>query len=386
MIYVYGDVIADEYIIGTATRICPEAPVPVTDVKGRHLRIGGAANVSRHLTEIGCDSVCLVPPQKIPRKTRVITNGTQIARLDTPRDTFKQTPLEAIDDESAVAAVLVDYEYGTISDQLVSDLKKQRIRLFCDAKYDFMKVSSCYLVKSNKKEAADYFQVDLDDNWKSEMKSMRYALSAEILVITAGAKGAYYCTETECEFVPTRRVDVVDVTGAGDIFMAQLVYELTYTNASIKAAVISATSAASDWVSKYHFPTEETVVFTNGCFDILHPGHISVLLACRALGTKVIVGLNSDESVTKLKGKMRPVMPLATRQLMLEATGLVDEIVVFDEPTPKRIIDRINPDVIVKGGDYTREEVVGGENRQVVIVPTLANYSTTDIIKRIKSR
>jgi D-beta-D-heptose 7-phosphate kinase/D-beta-D-heptose 1-phosphate adenosyltransferase len=131
------------------------------------------------------------------------------------------------------------------------------------------------------------------------------------------------------------------------------------------------------------------VVFTNGCFDLLHPGHIRVLEEARALGDALIVAINSDTSVRGMKGAERPLIPQAERAEILAALAAVDCVVVFDEPTPRELIARIVPDVLVKGGDWGAHEIVGREEVEaaggrVVSVPLEPGYSTSGILERIR--
>jgi len=133
------------------------------------------------------------------------------------------------------------------------------------------------------------------------------------------------------------------------------------------------------------------LVFTNGVFDLLHPGHIDVLLSARRQGDALVVGLNSDASVKRLKGPTRPVRTLAERSYVVAALGMVDAVVAFDEDTPLNLILHLRPDILVKGGDYTVDTVVGarevrGWGGDVTIVPLTAGQSTTSIIERLRER
>lgn len=133
----------------------------------------------------------------------------------------------------------------------------------------------------------------------------------------------------------------------------------------------------------------QKVVFTNGCFDILHPGHIQLLLQAAEAGDKLVLGLNTDASVKRLKGEGRPVNDEQSRALIMAAQLYVDAVTLFDEDTPLELIQAIHPDVIVKGGDYTPETVVGNDfvtsyGGKVVIVPTVEGFSTTSTINRMK--
>jgi D-beta-D-heptose 7-phosphate kinase/D-beta-D-heptose 1-phosphate adenosyltransferase len=133
------------------------------------------------------------------------------------------------------------------------------------------------------------------------------------------------------------------------------------------------------------------VVFTNGVFDLLHPGHVDVLLGARRLGDALVVGVNSDASVKRLKGPERPVRSEAERAYVLAALGMVDAVVVFEQDTPLELIRALRPDVLVKGGDYTPDTVVGASDvaawgGRVEIVPLTPGHSTTSIIERLRSR
>lgn len=128
----------------------------------------------------------------------------------------------------------------------------------------------------------------------------------------------------------------------------------------------------------------ETVVFTNGCFDILHKGHVTYLQQAAALGEHLIIGLNADESVKKLKGEGRPVNSESDRAFMLNSLRFVDEVVIFNEETPLELLKCLEPDILVKGGDYSVEDVIGKEYAgEVRILPFVKGYSTTQIINKI---
>lgn len=134
----------------------------------------------------------------------------------------------------------------------------------------------------------------------------------------------------------------------------------------------------------------EKIVFTNGCFDLLHPGHVDLLQRAKNLGTKLIVGINSDSSVRAIKGDGRPFMPQESRKAVLSALRSVDEIHIFDETTPERLIRSLKPDILVKGGDWSESEIVGGDfvtayGGQVFSLPLLEGFSSSNIVNRIKN-
>jgi len=131
----------------------------------------------------------------------------------------------------------------------------------------------------------------------------------------------------------------------------------------------------------------DSVVFTNGCFDILHPGHIELLARCRDLGGPVVLGLNSDESVRRLKGAPRPINDQLSRAIVLAGLSFVDAIIIFEEDTPLELIIKVRPDILVKGGDYKASEIIGADvvkqnGGEVKIIPLVEGYSTTTIISK----
>ena len=147
--------------------------------------------------------------------------------------------------------------------------------------------------------------------------------------------------------------------------------------------------AATRWTKRLQAEGQK-VVFTNGCFDLLHPGHVAYLEQARSLGEALMVGVNTDDSVRRLnKGQGRPVTPEADRARVLAALACVDRVVLFDEHTPLALITALQPDILVKGGDYRLEEIVGREvalerGGQVLALPFIPGYSTTELLSRIR--
>jgi D-beta-D-heptose 7-phosphate kinase/D-beta-D-heptose 1-phosphate adenosyltransferase len=134
----------------------------------------------------------------------------------------------------------------------------------------------------------------------------------------------------------------------------------------------------------------KTIVFTNGCFDILHKGHLQVLTAAAGLGDMLVIGVNADASVKRLKGPERPVNDEGFRSLMLASLAMVDAVCVFDEDTPLELIAAVRPDVLVKGGDYQPDDIVGADivrsgGGKVITIPLVEGYSTSDLIRRIRA-
>ena len=144
-------------------------------------------------------------------------------------------------------------------------------------------------------------------------------------------------------------------------------------------------------LKRFGRPRDGTLVFTNGCFDLLHPGHVAYLHEARALGDALVVGVNTDDSVRRLKGTGRPLVPEDARLRVLAGLASVDAVTLFDEDTPEALIGELLPDVLVKGGDYAPEEVAGrsrvrAAGGEVRILPFLEGFSTTELVERIRSR
>lgn len=156
----------------------------------------------------------------------------------------------------------------------------------------------------------------------------------------------------------------------------------------IEKKIAGTAAEASRLLSMWRFRNEK-IVFTNGCFDILHRGHIEYLAKAAALGTRLVVGLNTDASVRRLKGDARPVNDEQARALALASLVFVDEVILFDTDTPRELIEFVQPDVLVKGGDYRPEDIAGHDvvearGGEVVTIPLVEGYSTTSIIERMK--
>lgn len=148
----------------------------------------------------------------------------------------------------------------------------------------------------------------------------------------------------------------------------------------------SLSTVLSNW--KFH---DKKIVFTNGCFDLLHLGHFSYLMEARALGHKLVLGLNSDQSVKRLKGEERPVNDEETRLIALASLHYVDAVVIFEEDTPLELIRTVQPDILVKGGDYKIEDIVGHDivqanNGEVVTIDFVDGYSSSNLIKKIRTK
>ena len=375
-VLIIGDIIIDKYIYGTSKRISPEAPLPVISQQKIEEKLGGAGLVYENLKNLGVDVKLYQSGQPKSVKTRIICDGHYISRVDDDKIADGMAVLNDIcsrDLSSFDYIILSDYNKGTLdySRELLTYFKKFKCKVIVDPKRDAAYFDGAWIVKPNKKE---FTELNFD-RW-----------TKNIIVTSANDPVTARLGKNNYKF-DVDNVEVFDVTGAGDCFLAGFVYGLVNSYSfeeSIKLAVNGSTESVKH-LGTYILSEKDLkkkIVFTNGCFDILHKGHLTLLKEARELGDKLIVGLNSDSSVKKLKGKTRPYNNFDIRKEQLELIPYVDEVIEFNEDTPYNLIKQIKPDLIVKGGDYTVEEIVGHDLAPVHIVPTVKGHSTTEIIEK----
>jgi len=374
-VLVLGDVIIDKYIYGTSERLSPEAPVPVVKYQREVETLGGAGLVYENLKRLGVDVTLFETEQPSSIKTRVICDGHYITRIDDDKHADSTSVLETIelqDFSEYEYVILSDYNKGVLDESLeiIEHINKFNCKIIVDPKEHSTHYIGAWLVKPNYKEFGDFGFT----NWQGN-------------IITTNAGDNVVASINNVVYnIPVEPVEVSDVTGAGDCFLAAFVYGLTkqYNHRHCLELAVKGSREAVKHVGTHTLTVsdlEERIVFTNGCFDILHTGHFELLAEAKSLGGKLIVGINSDESVRRFKGPKRPINNVNKRKKQLELLPWVDEVVVFDEDTPYRLIKEVVPHVIVKGGDYTVEQVVGHDLADVHIVPTVEGYSTTGIIE-----
>jgi len=374
-VLVLGDIIIDKYIYGTSTRLSPEAPVPVVTYQREVETLGGAGLVYENLKSLGVDVKLIDFFDKASVKTRVICDGHYITRIDDDYiadGSMFLTYILSQDFDEYDYVILSDYNKGTLDEsvQIIKHLNTYGCKVIVDPKEHASHYEGAWLVKPNEKEFQEYFI-----NWHGN------------IITTRAGKSVIANIDNEVYEVNVDTVEVNDVTGAGDCFLAAFVYGLTIgkdyatcLDMAVKGSRESVKHVGTYILSRKDF--EETIVFTNGVFDILHKGHFELLKEARSLGTKLVVGINSDSSVKRLKGNSRPVNDELTRVEQLKALPWVDEVFVFNDDTPYNLIKRLTPALIVKGGDYTVETTVGHDLAPVHLVPTVEGYSTTRIIEK----
>ncbi len=377
-ILVLGDVIIDKYIYGTSTRISPEAPVPVVKYQREVETLGGAGLVYENLKSLDVDVELVDIFDEASVKTRVICDGHYVTRIDNDYHADGKQYLNYIlsrDFSGYEYVILSDYNKGTLDESLkiIEHLNTFGCKVIVDPKEHANQYKDAWLVKPNNSEFTKFGF----NEWQGN-------------IITTNAGDNVIASINGVDYnLPVAQVEVSDVTGAGDCFLAAFVYGLTKSYGYMKCLeiAIKGSRCAVQHVGTYTLAVsdlEERIVFTNGVFDILHKGHFELLAEAKTLGGKLIVGVNSDASVRRLKGQTRPINNQMKRISQLEILPWVDQVIVFNEDTPYELIKKLKPHVIVKGGDYTVDQVVGHDLTDVHLVQTVEGYSTTSIIEASK--
>ncbi len=372
--------------------------------------------------------------RKTSKKSRVIAQKHQVVRFDneSKEDISRELENKILEYyETAIIDVdivlLSDYGKGVLTDRLTRELikiaKKADRKVLVDPKgTDYEKYKGAYLITPNRKEASEATGIDAKSELQRVGNKLRTDLDLEYAVVTLSEDGIAIFGE-DMHVIPTVAREVYDVTGAGDTVLASLGFALACGH-DIKQAAAFANSAAAVAVGKLGSATvsiEEVIeyesslhksssdehikdceqikelckdlrsrgkkiIFTNGCFDILHLGHVQYLEKAKAEGDVLIVGLNSDESVRRLKGEGRPVNGEYDRAYLLAALEVVDHVVLFEEDTPYELIKAVQPDVLVKGADYEGKEVVGSDiAKEVKLIDFVEGRSTTSTIEKIRN-
>jgi D-beta-D-heptose 7-phosphate kinase / D-beta-D-heptose 1-phosphate adenosyltransferase len=382
---VIGDYILDIYIHGECNRISPESPIPVFEQKKVTSYSGGSGNVARNLRMLGV-IVEHHHSDEISEKTRYVVNNQIVFRSDL--DVICQNSITDFHfSEKVEYVILSDYNKGFIKDPktVINNLLKRNIKTVVDIKKPIENYANAYIVKMNEREHK-VFCDGLD------LEILRRDFNIQNIIITRGSKGSLVSTQNELVNIETDEHQVSDVTGAGDVYIAALVYFLNRGD-DLQSSARYATKLASLSVTRFGTyvlcendirKVKPRIIFTNGCFDILHKGHIDYLQKSKELGDKLIVGINSDDSVRRLKGENRPINNQNNRKELLESLKFVDEVIIFNEDTPYELIKKVKPDIITKGGDYKYEtDVVGYDLSKVVLIPFVDGYSTTKILEKL---
>jgi len=368
-------------------------------------------------------------------KLRIVAQHQQLIRLDfeEPLIDFNYAELlehyqKALD--SADVVIFSDYDKGVLAHipELLELANACGVKSLVDPKgSDFSRYSCSTLITPNYSEFQAVVGVCHDNEQIiSKGQALLKQHNIEALLVTLSEHGMALIKKSEAYFLPTHAREVFDVTGAGDTVIASMALGVA-SGLGLQHAMHLANMAAGIVVGKFGTSTVssqelnralhgdkenisgvvseeelesvivfaqesgEKVVMTNGCFDILHAGHVAYLEQARLLGDRLVVAINSDESVRQLKGVSRPINKIEDRMTIIAALGCVDWVVPFYEETPERIYNKFLPDVLVKGGDYNPEEVIGSESvikagGKVQILDFVDGKSTTTTIERIKNQ
>ncbi len=366
-------------------------------------------------------------------KLRVISRQQQLLRMDFEQPfaaadaaVLSANAQAAIDGSNAV--ILSDYAKGVLTDPqpLIRAARAAGVPVLVDPKgSDFARYRGATLLTPNLSEfEAIVGRCANETELVAKGLQLLRDLELDALLITRGEHGMTLLQPNRAELhLPARAREVFDVTGAGDTVIAVLATALAAGEALADAvmlaniaagivvgklgtAVVSATELRRALVAQQGrargamnldqllaaiedaHASGEKVVFTNGCFDILHAGHVGYLQQARALGDRLIVAVNTDASVSRLKGPGRPINPVDRRMAVLAGLEAVDWVIAFDDNTPEPLLEKLRPDILVKGGDYTKEQVVGwkiveGYGGQVRVLSFFDDMSTTKIVEKI---
>ncbi len=386
------------------------------------------------------DGICASKYRPTIAKTRVVSGHQQMMRLD-QEDSAAFSKEETKQILSAVKAqlaqqpaivILSDYAKGLLSTEICQHIialcKAKKIPVLVDPKgRDYSKYAGATALTPNKKETAEACDTGMNDaDLIAKASKLKTKLKLQFLAVTRGEEGISLIDKATHD-IPATAKQVFDVSGAGDtviatlaagmisglnpleslqlaniaagvvvgkvgtvpISQAELLEALTSKQSSEQAHKICNLAELKAKVETWK-KAKQKIVFTNGCFDLLHAGHVTYLEAAKKRGDKLILGLNTDRSVRALKGKTRPVVNEQDRARVLAALESVDAVILFDEDTPLKLIKAIKPDVIAKGSDYAANQVVGGKEvkswgGEIALIDLVEGRSTSKIIQKMNS-
>jgi len=406
--------------------------------------VGDDAAGDRFLAEckeagIEAKNVVKVAGRPTTRKLRILAQHQQVVRLDwedsRPLDeSLGRALVEQLQDSKAADAIVIsDYSKGLFSPQVLEGViavgREWGVPILVDPKSsDLARYKGATVLKPNVHELEVVIGRKLREDVEADLvevsESLLETAGVDTLIVTLGERGmGVFSRRAKPFFVPTSVREVFDVSGAGDTVIAALALSLA-AGAGFRDAVHVANEAAGIAVGKSGVAVvepkelaarfaprgadkilsreelvhrvawwrmqDQRIVLTNGCFDLLHVGHVHLLREAALQGDVLIVAINSDDSVRRLKGGNRPLIEADERAALLAALNSVDCVVVFDEDTPRELLEEVRPDVLVKGGDYREEQVVGRRmiadwGGSVVLIPLVPDRSTSGLVDRIRS-
>lgn len=469
-ILVIGDIMLDINYITNVNRIAPEANIPIYNILETKYILGGASNVAFNLNNlnmnvelisiIGDDSQGIIIKDKLDsfniknklfkdknrhttQKNRIFLDNKLCVRYDIEDTNEIETNIEndiityVLNKQNVLGIIISDYDKGLITEKLsqiiIDYSNKNSIPIFVDPKLkNYMKYKNCFLFKPNIFEAE---HITNQTNYENQLNIIKQKINCKHILLTRGKEGMILDSiDNKIEHNNIIDVvDVVDVTGAGDIVMAVLVYNYIKTNNLFESAklanyiggksvkVVGNYNVTINDIDEYYtkfnssfkildnkldnkldkiiFDNEidnikkisllnsnNKIVFTNGCFDILHSAHIELLQFSKSQGDILVVGLNSDESIKRIKGQERPINDINERSKILSLFSFIDYIIIFNDDTPYNVINILKPNILIKGADYNINNVIGSDLvKEVIFFNLIKEKSSTRIINKIKT-
>ena len=457
-ILVIGDIMLDINYESIINRTAPEGNIPIYNINGVNYILGGASNVAQNLKHLGVNIELIsiigndyyggilkqllndkqitnnifVDSRKTTQKHRIFNNNTIYVRYDI-EDThdisieLSDKIIDYVKEKKNIEAIIIsDYNKGLLTIQLCKELisyaNDNNIYTFVDPKIkNVEKYQNCFCFKPNMVECKTITKISDLEDIEYMFKTIKQLINCENIIITSGENGIYVNNKSN-HISHTEKIDVIDVTGAGDIVLSVLTYTYLKTKDLILACKIANCIAGksvqtignyniniSD-IDKclqnniilnkviYYYESEKIqnikninlnkkIIFTNGCFDILHSAHIKILQFSKKQGDILVVGINSNESIKRLKGPERPINDIEERTNILSLFDFIDYIIIFNDDTPYNIIELLNPSMLVKGSEYKKEDIIGANLvNDVILFDYIQNKSTTLIVNKIKGK
>lgn len=454
-ILVIGDIMLDINYISIIERRAPEADIPIHNINNVNYILGGAANVAQNLKylDVNVELISITGNdyyggiiksvldekqirytifdedlRKTTQKHRIFNNNVIAVRYDI-EDTqnisteMSNKILNYVKEKKGINAIILsDYNKGLLTTHLCKEIihyaNENTIYTFVDPKIQNVeKYQNCFCFKPNLLECKTITE-DNNNNVKNMLEIIKQKINCKNIIITCGENGIYM-NDISNHITHKNKINVIDVTGAGDIVLTILAYiyllkKDLYLACSIANCIAgkSVQTIGNYNINKaeivdclnellplnkivYDYETNKIqnikivnqnkkIVFTNGCFDILHSAHIKILQFSKKQGDILVVGLNSNESIKRLKGEKRPINDIEERTSILSLFDFIDYIIVFNDDTPYKIIDLLRPNIIIKGSDYEKTNVVGANLvDDVILFDYISNKSTSLIINKI---
>jgi len=453
-ILVIGDIMIDINSNSEITRMAPESNIPIYNILDVTYILGGASNVAVNLKNLGANlevvsvigddiygnkiqdlflskqikhKLFIDKERKTTQKNRIFVKNTLNVRYDieSTHDISSEIETEVVNyviaKNNIDAIIISDYDKGVVTERLsqiiISYANKNNIPTFVDPKIkNYIKYKGCFLLKPNQNEAE---QISGEKNISKILYFIKDKIECSNILLTRGKEGMIL-NNIYNKIEHNSIINLVDVTGAGDVVLSVLVYVFLKDKNLLQACkianyiggksvgVIGNYTVSPNDIDEYcgfdmnsenskiiydyevekirQISKNPNIVFTNGCFDILHSAHVELLKFSKNLGEMLVVGLNSDDSIKRLKGETRPINDINERSKILSLFDFIDYVIIFSEDTPLDILKLLEPDILVKGSDYNRDNIIGKEYvKKIELFDFIQNKSSTRVINKIKN-